>query len=300
MSRLWLNGSLLDADAARISPNDLGLLHGAGVFTTLRARRGEPWQFDRHVARVRDSCGALSIPLTYRDDDLLAAARDLLRANALESARMRLTVTRGVAREDPEHGMVVEPTVLFTTQPLQPYPRELYERGMTVVLLDQWKLNPHDPQAGHKTLDYFSRFAALQFAREHTAQEAIWFNIHNYAQSASLANLLVVKDGALITPPTQAELDADAALRERVRYPRSSVLPGTTRAAVLETARSLGIETRLAAIDVNELLDADEVWLSNSIMLLMPVTRIERHEVGNGKPGPVFKRLDEALRTQAD
>lgn len=300
MGTLWLNGSLLDAQSARIHPGDLGLLHAAGVFTTLRARRGEPWQFERHVARLRASCDALSIPLTYSDDDLLAAARQLLRDNALDAARMRLTVTRGVTRDDPQHGLVVEPTVLLTAQPLQPYPRELYDRGMTVVLLDQWKLNPHDPQAGHKTLDYLSRFAALQFARVHAAQEALWFNIHNYAQSASLANLLIVKESVLLTPPTQAELDADQALRERVPYPRANVLPGTTRAALLELARGLGIETRLAPVDVSDLLAADEVMLSNSIMLLMPVTRIERHAVGTAKPGPIFQRLDEALRAQAE
>jgi branched-chain amino acid aminotransferase len=300
MPKLWLNGSLLDADAARISPSDLGLLHAAGAFTTMRARRGEVWQLDRHLRRLRDTCSALSIPLSYTDDDLRTATSELLRANSLESARLRLTVTRGTTREDPDHGLIVEPTVLLTAQELQPYPRVLYERGMTVLLLDDWKLNPFDPQAGHKTLDYSSRFAAMQRARECGAQEAIWFNTSNLAQSGSLANLLLVKDGAIVTPPTQAELDADAALRERTRCPRSNVLPGTTRAALLELARDLQIDVRIEPVDVNVLLEAQEVLLSNSIMLLMPVSRIERHEVGNGKPGPVFHRLNAALRAHAD
>lgn len=300
MSKLWLNGSLLDADVARISPSDLGLLHAAGAFTTLRARRGEAWQLDRHLRRLRDTCTALSIPLSYTDDDLRSAIADVLHANSLASARLRLTVTRGTTRDDPERGLIVEPTVLLTAQELQPYPRELYERGMTVLLLDDWKLNPFDPHAGHKTLNYFPRLSAMQRAREHGAQEAIWFNTYNQAQSGSLSNLLLVRDGAIVTPPAQAELDADAALRERTKCPRSNVLPGTTRAALLDLARDLRIVDRIEPVDINALLEAQEVLLCNSIMLLMPVVRIERHEVGTGKPGPIFQKLSEALRAEAD
>jgi branched-chain amino acid aminotransferase len=293
-ANVWLNGDLLRDDVASVSVGDLGLLHGAGVFTTMAARGGNVFRLGAHLSRLRSSCEQLSIPLTYTDADLTRVVDELLTAATLTDARLRLTVTRGRLREDPQHGAVVEPTVLLTAQPLAGYPRDLYDRGLTVVLLDQWKLNPFDPQAGHKTLDYLSRFAALHEAQRKGAQEAIWFNIHHYAQSGSISNLFVVKDGTLITPPTQAELAAEE-VRSVTPYPRSNVLPGVARGAVLDLAGARGIPTRLGPLTVNDLLGADELFVTNSVMLVMPVCRVERHEVGTGKPGPLTRTLSAAL-----
>ena len=158
------------------------------------------------------------------------------------------------------------------------------------MLLDEQKLNPYDPAAGHKTLNYFSRLAALREANRRGAGEALWFSVHNYLESGSITNVFVVKDGVLATPPTADDLH-DAAVASKVPYPRSCVLPGVTRSVVLELARETGIETRVGSIDVNQLLAADEVFLTNSVMGVMPVCRLERKAVGNDRPGPVTRKL---------
>jgi branched-subunit amino acid aminotransferase/4-amino-4-deoxychorismate lyase len=161
---------------------------------------------------------------------------------------------------------------------------------LTVILLDDQKLNPYDLQAGHKTLNYFSRLAALREANRRGAGEALWFNVHNYLQSGSISNVFVVKNGALFTPPTRVEMrDKDVAAA--TTYPKSAVLPGVTRGAALDIAKAEGISVRLQSIDVNQILDADEVFLTNSIMQVMPVCRIERKAIGNDEPGPVTKKL---------
>jgi branched-chain amino acid aminotransferase len=102
----------------------------------------------------------------------------------------------------------------------------------------------------------------------------------------------VVKGERVTTPPTPADLH-DAAVASSVPYPKSAVLPGVTRGVVLELARELGIEAAPGAIDVNRLLDADEVFLTNSVMGVMPVCRIERKAIGNDRPGPVTRRIAE-------
>src|SRR5205814_9637853 len=112
---------------------------------------------DAHLRRLRDSCEALFIPLQYSDEALTAATAELLRRNELDDARLRLTVTRGAAQQDPIHGTHLQPTVFLTAAALETYPRELYDRGLTVILLDEQKLNPFDIQAGHKTVNYYSR-----------------------------------------------------------------------------------------------------------------------------------------------
>ncbi len=158
------------------------------------------------------------------------------------------------------------------------------------MLNDEQKLNPHDHQAGHKTLNYFSRLAAMREAVRRGAGEALWFNIHNYLQSASIANVFVVKDKTLITPPTNEEL-RDPVIAAACPYPKSNVLPGVTRAAILDLARANNIPTRIQALNVNNVLEADELFLTNSIMQIMPVGRIEKHKVSDEMPGPFTQML---------
>lgn len=299
MPDVWINGEFADEERASVSLRDTGLLHGAGVFTTMRADAGKVFRLDRHLARLRTSCEALFIPLQFNDATLTAAANDLLARNELADARMRITVTRGSAVHDPVHGLRLEPAVFITATALEPYPQEYYEKGLTVVLLDEQKLNPYDLQAGHKTLNYLSRLSALREANRRGAGEALWFNVHNYLQSGSISNVFLVKDGKLITPPTQEDLH-DESVRRQTAYPRSNVLPGVARGAVIDLAREAGIDVTFRGINVDLLFEAEEVFVTNSIMQVMPVCRLERHAVGDERPGPVTVRLMRAFGELAE
>lgn len=290
MSIVFLNGNYVEESAASISVRDTGLLHAAGVFTTMRAYSGKVFRLADHLQRLRRSCDHLFVPLQFKDDLLIEAAGEVLARNKLQDARLRLTVTRGAAAQDPLHGLRLEPTVLLTAVEFEAYPAEYYQRGMTVTVLNEQKLNPYDIQAGHKTLNYFSRLTALRDAAQRGAGEAMWFNVHNYLQSGSISNVFLVKSGRLLTPPTPEEL-LDKALAAAVPYPRSATLPGVTRRLVFELAEREGMAVNPAALLINDLLEADEVFLTNSIMGVMPVCRIERHAVGNDKPGPLTMRL---------
>lgn len=296
---IWINEQVIDEDDARISVRDLGLLHGAGVFTTMRARGGACERLDAHLARVRASCDALALPLPYEDAELTSAVATLLQANELPEARLRLTVTRGETILDPTHGPSVRPTVFITAAPLEPYPAELYERGMTVLAYDAFKLNPYDPQAGHKTLDYFSRLGALREAQRRGANEALLFSVHNFLQCGAISNAYVVKNGTLLTPPTNDEIAADETVRTATRYPRGNTLPGITRAAILTAAAASSVAVERRAITIGDVLGADECFLSNSIMGVMPVCRVERKPIGDEKPGPITRKLSAAIDVRA-
>src|SRR5512145_1445850 len=100
MASTWIDGSFIDEEAARVSIRDTGLLHAAGVFTTMRAGNGRVFRLDHHLARLRHSCEAMFIPLQYKDDVLSGAVGELLKRNDLNEARLRITVTRGSARQD--------------------------------------------------------------------------------------------------------------------------------------------------------------------------------------------------------
>jgi branched-subunit amino acid aminotransferase/4-amino-4-deoxychorismate lyase len=297
MSIAWLNANFVDEDSPNISLRDTGLLHAAGVFTTMRANNGRVFRLPQHLQRLRASCEALFVPLQFSDADLAGAVDEVLSRNNLSDARLRLTVTRGQSLQDPLHGTHLMPNCFLSATPLQPYPAHFYAQGLTVVLNDEQKLNPYDHQAGHKTLDYFSRLAALREAVRRGAGEALWFNVHNYLQSASIANVFLVKDKALLTPPTNEEL-RDPALAAACPYPKSNVLPGVTRGAILNLARANNIPVRLEALNVTNVLEADEIFLTNSIMQIMPVGRVEKHTVGESTPGEITQMLISLLQDE--
>ncbi|MFT3786454.1 MAG: aminotransferase class IV [Tepidisphaeraceae bacterium] len=237
------------------------------------------------------SCAALSFDIGIDDSVIADAIDDLLELNELTDARLRFTVTRGAI--DTESGQTV-PTLLLTATKLEPYPAALYERGMTASVIDRYRANPLDIQAGHKTLDYLSRFAALRNAQQRGASEALWFNVSNHLQSGSISNVFLVKAGKLLTPPTNDDLANDT-IRTRTPYPRSNALPGITRGAVLDAAKAESIEAVVGPLTLDDLLNADEVFVTNSIMRVMPVVRIERRPVGDEKPGPITRRLSLAV-----
>jgi branched-chain amino acid aminotransferase len=295
MTYAWLNNTFVEEDSASIALRDTGLLHAAGVFTTMRADKGKVFRLNEHLRRLRQSCEALFIPLAYDDGALKGALAALLQRNQLSDARVRLTVTRGVTQTDPVHGIRLSPTTFMTASKLELYPQEFYDKGLTAILLDEQKLNPYDIQAGHKMLNYFSRLAALHEAGRRGAGEALWFNVHNYLQSGSISNVFIVKDDILVTPPTNAEM-RDPAVAEQTAYPTSAVLPGVTRSAVMDVAHREKIGVKLASITVEDLLAADELFVTNSVMRIMPVCRIERKAIGRDKPGEITMKLTNSFQ----
>ncbi len=291
MADVWLNGTFVSEDEARIDPRDGGFLHGAGVFTTMRAVGGRVLMLDDHLARLRNSCGALHVPLTVSDKDLAIACGGLLARNGLHNARMRLTVTRGRTERDPLHGEIHRPTMLLTAGDMTIYPPEYQEKGMTAVLNSEHKLNPYDIQSGHKTLDYFSRFAALREAARRGAGESLWFDVHNFLQCGSVCNVYIVEAGMIVTPPTNDDL-RDEAVKRSTPYPRSCVLPGTVRGWVLRERK-----VQRLPINVKRLLAADEVFVTNSAMGVLPVTKLEQEQIADGTPGTITESL---MRAWAD
>src|SRR5581483_11394481 len=110
MPEVWINGSFIDESQASVSIRDTGLLHAAGVFTTMRSVGGRVFRLAAHLQRLRESCEALFIPLQHRDEALADAVDELLSRNHPADARLRLTITRGKATDDPLHGLRLEPT----------------------------------------------------------------------------------------------------------------------------------------------------------------------------------------------
>jgi branched-subunit amino acid aminotransferase/4-amino-4-deoxychorismate lyase len=201
----------------------------------------------------------------------------------LADARLRLTLTAGPMVEQDEKRRA---TLLITATRFEPYPAEYYKNGVLVVLCP-FRQNPAEPIYGHKTTNYYSRMIALNLARQKRAAESLWFTVDNRLAEGCISNVFLVKDSMLYTPPL-----------------RTPVLAGVARKTVCEIAVKNSIKLVEKDLLISDVLDADEVFLTNVIMQVMPVTRVEQHTVGSGQVGPVsrslLKHFEECIKSQCE
>jgi len=269
---VYLNGAFVSAAEAAVNVYDGGLLHGAGLFETMRAACGCVFRLEAHLDRLRRSAETLISPITREALPSGEVLGELLERNALRDARVRLTLSAGPIRSNAE-STGPSWTVCATAAALGAYPEAFYKRGVHTVICNH-KVSPSDPLAGHKTTNYLSRLIGLRQAQQARCVEALWFTTGHLLAEASISNVFVVRGGVLKTPP----LD-------------TPVLPGIARGVVLEIARREGIEASECPLTINDLFEADEVLLTNSIMQVLPVVRVERHDIGGGRVGPMAGKL---------
>ena len=276
--QMYVAGRFVDAEDATVSALDAGLLLGAGLFETLRIYGGRPFRLGAHLARLRESSEFLRIFVGESDASFAEIIDHLVEANAVPDARVRITATRGPLAAELEDDSAPPATLIVSAGPMTPYPAQAYERGVTVVV-SHLRANETDPTTFHKTTGYMKNLLALRDAHRARATEALLFNTQGRLAEGAISNVFIVTGGRLLTPPVEEGL-----------------LPGITRAAVLELAAAVGVPAEQRPLSAREVLDADEVFLTNSIMEILPVGRIEKKEIGDGRPGPVTRKLAEAYK----
>ncbi len=281
-----LNGEILPGSEARISIFDRGFLYGDGLFETMRVYDGKAHLLRRHLERLERGAGVLGISLP--DTELL---RDWIRrtiaADGATDAALRLTVTRGVGGTVQDPSAAGTPTVMILLRPLlQSRPLNTTNNDKREAASSLVTLRSVHAARGFassvKTLNYLPAIRAGFELRETGAREGIMTTEEGIVAGVSLGNLFCVRDGVLHTPP----LDL-------------GILPGITRGRVIELAAVAGIECRESMFDVDALRSAEEVFHTNSVRELMPVSHIDGMPVGNGSSGEVTSNLLALYRAEA-
>ncbi len=289
--KVWLDGRFVEGGDARVGFFDAGFQHGIGLFETMLARDGAVLRLEAHLERLAASARELRLFDPLRIEPLAEAVHATLAANGMRDARIRITLSAGDmgrpfagANASADAPPAPMPTVAVHVQPPTRYPDELFEQGVAVTVCED-RVQAMDRFAGHKTLMYWPRIAAVQRAGEAGCAESLWFTVDGKLASGSVSSVFLVKDGAIRVPFARGEEPAGAR--------RAPVLPGCTRAAVLMWAEARSVAVERAALAIDDVLAADEVFLTNSSWGVMPVVRVERHEVGGGRPGPVARAMRE-------
>ena len=263
MFPVWLNGSLIEADDARIPVFDHGLTVGDGAFETLRTEGGVPFAVTRHLRRLRRSLDGLGLALDRSDDELCEAMQ--LVADTIDGpAKIRLTVTGGPGPlgSGRDEGAA---TVYVAGDVLDAWPAS----GACVTV--PWRRNEHSAVAGLKTTSYAENVVALQRARAAGATEALLANTAGQLCEGTGSNVFVVRDGVVCTPPLA-----------------SGCLAGVTRALVLEIADVVEMP-----LSMGDLGAADEVFLTSSTRDVHGQHLVDGRELP--APGPVTSRIAAAF-----
>lgn len=253
--KIWLNGALRDAETPALRTDDRGLLLGDGLFETLAVRNGRPVFLAEHWRRLAESARELAIPLPFEAETLRSAIADLAAANGLSEASVRITLTRGPGPRGLSPPADPEPTLFITAAPLGPPP--LSWSAVTVSI----RRNESSPLSRLKSLNYGDMILARREANAAGADEAILLNGQGGLCCASIANLFLWFGSELVTAA-----------------PSDGVLPGIARAKLLTLAAARGIEIHESAPALDEMRRASGAFLSNSLMGVVPLTRIDAIE----------------------
>jgi branched-chain amino acid aminotransferase len=268
-----MDGKLVPRSEAVVSVYDHGLLYGDGCFEGIRAYGGRILKLKSHIARMYESASLIRLNPAFDVDEIEDAIRETLAANELEDAYIRLIFTRGVGTLGLHPFRCPTPGTIIIADTIQLYPEELYEQGMKVIVADRPRIPIPCLDPRIKSLNYLNNILAKIEAIDAGVFEAIMLNLEGEVAECTGDNIFVIKDGRIRTPSTS-----------------TGILHGVTRRFVMrEIAPACGHEVEEAVFPLEELLDADEVFLTGTAAEVIGVTAVGDHRIGDGKVGPVTR-----------
>ena len=272
--KIWLDGKLLDQADAKVSVFDHGLLYGDGVFEGIRVYDGRIFELEAHLRRLYESAKLIRLEISLDKTELVAAITKTVEANGVIDGYIRLVVTRGIGDLGLNPFLCKKSTLIIIADKIQPYPEELYETGMKIISAETLRNHPLSIPPQLKSLNYINNIIAKIEALDNDVPEAIMYNHAGYVAEATVDNVFIVTDGVICTPP----LDA-------------GVLEGITRNLVINLATQEDIEVLEKNLKRSDLYACDELFLTGTAAEVIGIVEIDGRTIGDGKPGPVTKRL---------
>jgi len=272
---LWLNGRITPLDEARISPEDRGFLFADGIYEVIRFYGGRPFLLREHLERWERSARGILLDSPGTPEERAERIRGLVDEADFGDCYAYGQLTRGAAPRNHAFPEDPRPTELWVIRPAKGYPPECKELGVSLL--------PHPDErwarCDLKTVSLLPNCLAKERARRAGCFEALLYREDGTVTECAATNACCVRGGVVWTHPLT-----------------NRILPGITRAPVLRLAREAGIEVREEAVTLDEFRAADEAFLTSTTMEVMPVTRLEATPIGDGRVGPVTRRLMALMR----
>ena len=278
---VYLNGHFVPRDEARISVFDHGYLYGDGIYETMRSYGGRIFLRDRHLSRLKPSADAIALSLPLPLEKIGAALDEALAVNKLREAYLRIQISRGTGEIGLDPALCPAPTMVILVKPFQDYPAELYANGVEVAVVKIRRNHPLAQDPAIKSTNFLNNILAKVESLKAGAYEGIMLNWKGYVAEGTISNIFTVKKGVLHTP----HLD-------------TGILEGITRDLVLYLAKKNKVRVQESMMRPGDLSRADECFITNTTIEVMPVTSVDGNRVGPGMPGPVTRTLHNAYRNE--
>jgi branched-chain amino acid aminotransferase len=284
--RVWIDGEIFDETTARVSVFDRGFLYGDSVYEVTRTVAGHPLDLERHLDRLDRSAAAIAIPTIPRAR-VVDAVHATLAAARNPDSYVRVVITRGAGEIGLDPALADTPLLIVIARPLHLPAPTLYEQGVEVALVAIRRNARRSVDPAVKSGNYLNNILAVaEGKRARDAYESIMCNAEGRLVEGSTSNIFVVKGSKILTPSFD-----------------DGLLDGITRRRVLELATAAGIPAVEAHLHPDDLRGADEAFLTSSIRGALPVVRVDGAPIGDGRPGPITRRVlalyDEHLQRQA-
>lgn len=266
MAVYYVDGEFVPQEEAVLPLGDLAILRGYGVFDFLRTYGGRPFHLDAHIRRLGNSAQLIKLSCPWTQGEISEIVHETLARNDFAEANIRLLITGGDSDDSITPGS--KPRLLVMVSAVKEFPDQWYKEGVQIITTDITRYIP-----GAKSIDYIRAIMALDNARAAGAVESVYVDGKGQVLEGTTSNLFAVLEGRLITPA----LD---------------ILPGVTRDVVLKlTAAEFSPELKM--IQKEEILTADELFLTSSNKEVLPVTTVDGTTIGSGRPGAATSRIME-------
>lgn len=269
----YVNGNITPIGEAMIPIEDRGYQFADALYEVIASYNGRLFCLDEHLQRMKNGMVELGYP-EMSMDEIRGAVTDLFQQSGFERAAVYLQVSRGVTPRNHAYSADLVPQVVITVRPIKDLPAEVREEGASVVTVEDIRWGRCDI----KTVQLLPNSMAKQRALDNGALDAILVSAQGIVREASIANVFIVRDGSISTHPSG---------------PR--ILPGVTRARVLDLCRKHALPLAEERYTLDELMAADEVFLTGTTIEVLPVTRVDRKPIGSGRPGPMAEKLYELI-----
>jgi len=266
---VYLNGDFLPIEKAYIPVLDRGFIFGDGVYEVIPAYSKHPFRMAEHLRRLQHSLDKVRISNPHSDSEWSRLTGEILQRNAGDDQSVYLQVTRGVAKRDHAFPQGVSPTVFMMSTPLVTPAPALVESGVACITAQDHRWLNCDI----KSTSLLGNCMLRQLSADAGAAETILFRDGQLTE-ASASNVFVVRDGVVLAPPKD-----------------NLVLPGITYDVVIEIARAREFQIEVRPVSEAEVRGADEIWVTSSTKEVLAVTTLDGKAVGDGKPGPLFRRM---------
>jgi branched-chain amino acid aminotransferase len=273
-AKIYIDGKFYSEANAKISVFDHGLLYGDGIFEGIRFYNGRVFRLEEHLERLWDSARSICLEIPMTHEEMTEAVLETIRQNHLHDGYIRLLVTRGIGNLGLNPEQCKSPSVIIIAATIALYHEDFYRKGLSIVTCATRRSNPASLNPAVKSLNYLNNVMARIEANLAGADEALMLNDAGNVAECTADNVFIIKRDQIFTPPITA-----------------GALRGITRSIVFEIAAKFGLSVAEADFTRHDVFVADECFLTGTAAEIVPVVKADGRLIGNGKPGPITKRI---------